>query len=180
MNKFSTFISIILLIIAGSFIINAPLHSLEGTEYQIKAAMMVNFIQFVQWPEDDPDESADFLTIGIFGADNFGSILDSLNGRIVNEKQIKLLRINSTKELRQCQVVFVPESESNHTDEILAAVNGFPVLTIGETDRFIQQGGIIRFFIEQNHVRFEINRTAAYHSKLKISAKLMEIARVVD
>jgi hypothetical protein len=180
MKKILSNIAVILSFISVIIFHVAPLHSLEGTEYQIKAAMMINFIQFVQWPNDDPDQSTDFLTIGIFGADNFGSILDSLKGRIVNGKQLKLLRLNSTKELRQCQVVFVPESESHHTDEILAAVNGFPVLTIGETDRFIQLGGIIRFFIEQNHVRFEINKTAANHSKLKISAKLMEIARVVD
>jgi hypothetical protein len=175
MNNFSTFKSIILLIIISSLISGAPARSLEGTEYQIKAAMMINFIQFVQWPDDDPD-----LTIGIFGSNVFGGALDSIDGRIVNDKQVKLLHLNSIKELKQCQVVFVPESESYRADEILNAVNGFPVLTIGETERFAQLGGIIRFYLEQNHVRFEINKTAANHSKLKISAKLMEIARVRD
>jgi hypothetical protein len=180
MNKFSALIPFIIFIVAGSLIPGTPARSLEGTEYQIKAAMMINFIQFVDWPTDDPGQSPDFLTIGIFGADNFGSAIDSIDGRIVNEKQLKLLRLNSTKELKQCQVVFVPESESYRLSEILSSLNGVPVLTIGESDRFIQQGGIIRFYLEQNHVRFEINKTAANHSKLKISAKLMEIARVRD
>jgi hypothetical protein len=180
MSKISTFISIILLIIIGSPMVGAPARSLEGTEYQIKAAMMMNFIQFVQWPDENQSQPPGFITIGVFGADNFNGAIGTLNGRIVSGKQIKLLRLNSTKELKQCQIVFVPESESYHTDEILAAVNGAPVLTIGESDHFIQMGGIIRFYLEKNHVRFEINKSAAANSKLKISAKLMEIARVID
>ena len=156
-----------------------PARSLEGTEYQIKAAMMINFIQFVEWP-DDPDKSEELLVLGIIGADNFGDTLNHIQGRIVNGKLLTLRRFNSTQDLNHCQVVFVPESESYRINEILTSLNGAPVLTIGETDKFTQLGGIIGFYIDENHVGFEINKTAAMQSKLKISAKLMEIARVID
>jgi hypothetical protein len=175
MNKFSTVIFFILLFLSGSLMSGGPARSLEGTEYQIKAAMMINFIQFVEWP-DDPE----LLVLGIIGADNFGDTLNHIQGRIVNGKLLTLRRFNSTQDLNQCQVVFVPESESHRIHEILTSLNGAPVLTIGETDNFTQLGGIIGFYIDENHVRFEINKTAAMHSKLKISAKLMEIARVID
>jgi hypothetical protein len=179
MKSLLTFIFTILLIIAASLIPGAPARSLEGTEYQIKAAMMLNFIQFIDWP-DDPDLPNNFLTIGIIGEDDFKDSLDSIEGRIVNGKQLTLRRFNCIHELNQCQILFVPESESYRMKEILTFLKGVPVLTIGESDRFTQMGGIIRFYIEENHVRFEINKAAAIYSKLKISAKLMEIARVVD
>jgi hypothetical protein len=179
MNKSSTVIFIILLILSGSLMPGAPARSLEGTEYQIKAAMMINFIKFVEWP-DDPNKSEELLVFGIIGEDKFGDTLNQIQDRIVNGKLLTLRRFNSTQDLNQCQVVFVPESESYRINEILASLSGWPVLTIGETDNFTQLGGIIRFYIDENHVRFEINKTAAMQSKLKISAKLMEIARVID
>jgi hypothetical protein len=179
MKKFLSCIVIFIVFTAGSILCNAPARSLEGTEYQIKAAMMINFFQFVDWPEES-DQSMELLTLGIIGADKFNGVLDSVEGRIVNGKRLKLRRFNSTRELNQCQILFVPESESYRADEILKSLNGAPVLTIGETERFTRMGGIIRFYIEENHVRFEINKTAANRSKLKISAKLMEIARVID
>jgi len=179
MKKFSIFIAVTLFALTGNLIFRAPALSLEGGEYQIKAAMMVNFIQFVEWP-NDPDLPADSLTIGVFGTDNFKETLDQIEGRIINGKRLAVRYLTSPKDLSQCQVVFVPESESYRMNEILRCVNGYPILTVGETDKFIQSGGIIRFYLEQNHVRFEINKTSAVNSKLKISAKLLEIARIVD
>jgi hypothetical protein len=179
MKKLFVYIFILLLIIFGSMIDGDPARSLEGTESQIKAAMMMNFIQFVEWP-DDPDKSEELIVVGIIGADNFGGSLDHIEGRIVNGKLLTIRRFNSTKELGQCQVLFVPDSESYRLNEILNSLNGTPVLTVGEAEKFTQLGGIIRFYLEENHVRFEINKTAANRSNLKISAKLMEIARVID
>ncbi len=170
---------IILIYTAVILLCSAPALCLEGSEYQIKAAMMINFIKFVDWPEpaDQPLES---LTIGIIGQDGFGDILDSVEGRVVNGKPLKLRRFKSVQDLNQCQVLFVPASESYRIHEIIKFLNAAPVLTIGETEKFTRAGGIIRFYIEENHVRFEINKTAAAQSGLKISAKLMEIARVID
>ena len=179
MKKFPSFISFILFIITGIMISGPPARSLEGTEYQIKAAMMINFIQFIDWPED-PNHPSNTLTIGIIGEDNFGKTLDSIEGRIINGKQLTIRRFNAVSQVDQCQILFVPQSESFRLNEIFKFLNGTPVLTIGEADKFNQLGGIIRFYLEQNHVRFEINKSAADQSKLKISAKLMEIARVVD
>jgi hypothetical protein len=179
MKSLPAFIFIILLIITASMIPGTPARSLEGTEYQIKAAMMVNFIQFIDWP-DDPGRSGDLMTIGIIGADNFGPTLDAIEGRIVNGKQLKIRRFKSIQEISQCQILFVPESETSRINEIISSLRGTPVLTIGEAERFTQLGGIIRFYIEEKHVRFEINQTAAIQSKLKISAKLMEIAKIIN
>ena len=153
---------------------------LEGTEYQIKGAMMLNFIKFVEWPDPENEQNRDDIIIGIIGQDNFGNMLEHIDGRFISSKQVKIKRLNSLKGLSECQVLFVSASESFRTYQILRAVDGYPVLTIGEDDDFTRLGGIIRFYSEENHIRFEINQTAAVQSELKISAKLLEIARVIQ
>ena len=180
MKKYLIYITICILSLAGTLLSGKQVQSLEGTEFQIKAAMMVNFIQFVEWPEDDPNLPVDSIILGIIGEDNFGNTLDQIEGRIINGKRLTILRFNTLKDLNKCQVLFVPESESYRMYEILKSVNGYPILTIGESEGFTQLGGVISFYLEKNHIRFEINKSAALNSNLRISAKLMEIARVVE
>lgn len=178
MKKFLIYISAILICFSGTAFFISPGRCLEGTEYQIKAAMIVNFIQFVEWP-DEPEQENDSLVVGVIGKDNFGDAFDRIEGRMVNGKQLILKRFTSLEGLNKCQVLFISSSESYRMYEILKSVSGYPVLTIGEADGFIQLGGIIRFFLDNNHIRFEINKAAALNSNIKISAKLLEIARVV-
>jgi uncharacterized protein DUF4154 len=174
---------IILSIIAFMVFSGSAGHCLEGKEYQIKGAMMLNFIKFVQWPEKPPDQSIDIgeatLTIGIIGKDNFGNTLDQIEGRRIGNKQISIRRIKAVNQLSGCQVLFISESESHRCYEILREVSGMPVLTIGEDEDFIRLGGIIRFYNEKNHIRFEINQSAAQTSDLKLSVKLLEVATAI-
>lgn len=161
------------------FISVRPLWALEGTEYQIKGAMMINFIKFVQWPEPFNGPSDTTITIGIIGENNFGNTLDQIEGRNIGEKQISIRRVYSINQLPGCHVLFIGASESHRSYQILREVAGTPVLTIGEDEDFIRLGGIIRFYNEKNHIRFEINQTAAQKSDLRLSAKLLEVAAAV-
>jgi hypothetical protein len=159
----------------------------EGTEYQIKAAMILNFIKFVQWPAQSADQFPDQLndltnptiTIGIFGKDNFGNTLDQIEGRKIGNKQLSVRHIKSMNQLSGCQILFVSASDSHRTYQILREISGMPVLTIGEDEDFIRLGGIIRFYSEKNHIRFEVNQTAALKSDLKLSVKLLEVAAAI-
>jgi hypothetical protein len=157
---------------------------LEGTEYQIKGAMILNFIKFVQWPEKSPDQLLNdktdtTLTIGIIGKDNFGNTLDQIEGRKIGNKKLSVRHIKSLNQLSGCQILFISESEAHRTYQILRATSGMPILTIGEDEDFIQLGGIIRFYDEKNHIRFEVNQTAALKSDLKLSVKLLEVAAAI-
>ena len=161
---------------------------LEGTEYQIKGAMILNFIKFVQWPEQSqgqlPDQLNDktdtTVTIGIIGKDNFGNTLNQIEGRKIGNKQLSIRHIKSVSQLSDCQILFISESESHRTYQILREISGMPILTIGEDEDFIQLGGIIRFYDEKNHIRFEVNQTAALKSDLKLSVKLLEVAAAIQ
>ncbi|MBC2717251.1 MAG: YfiR family protein [Desulfobacteraceae bacterium] len=170
----------LIFIIIAFMVFSGTGYCLEGMEYQIKGAMMMNFIKFVKWPDQLIDKTGATITIGIIGKDNFGNTLDHIEGRSIGGKQLAIRHINSLSQLSDCQVLFVGTSESHRCYQILREVSGTPVLTIGEDEDFIRMGGIIRFYNEKNHIRFEINQTAALKSDLKLSAKLLEVAAAIQ
>jgi len=155
-------------------------HCLEGTEYQIKGAMMMNFIKFIEWPDQLTENTGNTITIGIIGKGIFGNTLDQINGRSIGDKKLSIRHIKSLNQLSACQVIFVCASESYRCYQILKEVSGEPILTIGEDEDFIRLGGIIRFYNEKSHIRFEINQTAALRSDLQLSVKLLEVAAAIQ
>jgi hypothetical protein len=153
---------------------------LEGTEDQIKSAMMVNFIKFIQWPESVTQETGGLITIGVFCNDHFEQALEPVQGRTVGSYRIAVRRITDLDQMTGCQVLYICSSETHRIDQIFSWVYRRPILTIGEDENFLRSGGIIRFYMEKKHIRFEINKTAALGSNLQISAKLIEIAEVFE
>ena len=121
--------------------------------------------------------------IGILGTDPFGNVLD----RIVADKKIgsrgfvvrRYKWSKDLKDLRECQILFVSSSEKVHTDEILEFVKWLPILTIGETPGFAERGGVIRFTVEDNRVRFEVSVDAAHNANLNISSRLLTLAKII-
>jgi hypothetical protein len=149
-------------------------------EYQVKAAFLFNFAKFVEWPADAFAGPRDPVAICVVGKDPFGESLDSVvRGETVSGRPLVVRRTRQALEARGCQVVFLPQSERGHQDEILSSVEGASILTVGEDDGFLTGGGIIRFVLEENRVRFEINLAAAEANGLKLSSRLLRLARSV-
>jgi hypothetical protein len=147
-------------------------------EYRVKAAFLLNFTKFTEWPESAFGDPKSSLSICILGADPFGRILDqTLVGEVVNSRKVVVQRIQSAPPLKACQVLFVGKLEEDIA-KTLATV-GPGVLTVGEDRGFIRGGGMICFLIEAGRVRFDINQTAAETGGLKLSSKLLKVARQV-
>jgi hypothetical protein len=140
-------------------------------EYQVKAAFIYNFAKFVAWPA-----SAGPLVIGIVGEDPFGALLDNaVRGKTAAGRPIEVRRLSDGDNLDACQILFVSASEKRRFADLLhRAGNG--VLTVGELPQFVQDGGIVRFFLDKNRVRFQINVKAAERSGLKIHSQLLSLA----
>jgi len=148
-------------------------------ESQVKAAMLCNFVQFVEWPSDAYPSSDAPLTIAVLNPNPFGEVLDQLaHGKSVAGHPIVVRHVDSVDDIQGCQAVFVPASRNNDLDAIMHRIEGKPVLSIGETDSFPWAGGILRFYTEDNKLRFEVNAEAASHARLTISSKLMKLARI--
>ncbi len=82
-------------------------------------------------------------------------------------------------EIQGCHVLFIGEGEKGQLASVLANVKGSPVLTVGESERFVNEGGMIGFSLEENKIRFEINLESAEKANLKISARLLTLAKTV-
>jgi len=148
------------------------------SEYQVKAAFLYNFTKFVEWPASAFPEASTPFTIGIIGENPFGGELErAVKNKDVGGHRFAVKEIKSLSELKSCHILFISKSERRRLAEILAAVGSAPVLTVSETDRFLQAGGLINFLLEGNKVRFEISDPAAKSAGLKISSKLLHLAR---
>ncbi|MDB6019845.1 MAG: hypothetical protein JWR19_4334, partial [Pedosphaera sp.] len=118
------------------------------------------------------------VVIGVVGESPMGPELHrSIMGKTVNGRALEVRQIGSLGELKNCQMVFICSSEKKRLPEILKAVGDASVLTVGETDNFTEAGGMINLVREGNKVRFEINDNAARRVRLKISSKLLSLAR---
>jgi YfiR/HmsC-like len=161
------------------FACSSPARADEPLASQVKAAFLLNFTKFVQWPAlAFADEHAP-LAICILGADPFGNTLDEMvKGEAVNGRELVVQRIGRQPAPKACQVLFVtaPEKEAHR---VLAEL-GPGVLTVGEGEKFLQDGGIIAFVIQDRRVRFDIAQSAAARAMLTISSRLMNVARTVE
>lgn len=149
-------------------------------EYQVKAAFLPNFARYVDWPAASMPEAGSPLIIGIVGDDPFGGILDGfLRGTLANGHPIQLQRLRWNDSLNGCQLIFISSSEVEHLPAILRSLNGSSVLTVSDIERFSLSGGVIELRMVGNRVRFDINLAAADEAHLKVSSKLLNVARAV-
>lgn len=149
-------------------------------EYEVKAAFLYHFAQFVEWPEEAFKDANGLLTYCTIGDDPFRGSLDaSLNGRTLGARSFRALHFKQPQDIQGCQVLFVGAEQKKFLPAILASVKGKSVLTVGESEHFVQDGGMIGFVLEENKIRFEINLEAAQKARLKISSRLLALAKSV-
>jgi len=155
----------------------------DASEYLIKAGFIYNFAKFVEWPSTAFSQPDSPIMIGVLGTDPFGSVLDRLvEDKKIGQRGFVVKRYKwgkDLKDLKECKILFVSASEKAHIDEIVQAVKGLPILMVGETPGFAERGGIIRFTLEDNRVRFEINVDAAHQADLNISSRLLTLAKII-
>lgn len=167
---------LVLLALPGS----RPALAQEGapSEYQVKAAFLYHFGQFVEWPTNAFAGDRAPLVIGVFGGDPFHGDLERLvANQNINGHPIVVRQIKALPDLPGCQILFITAAAKNQEHDVLNAVSGKSVLTVGETEGFCEAGGMINFVIEDQQVHFDINNAAAKAVGLKISSKLLALAQ---
>ena len=178
MNKLFCHIIAVIVLLACSFS-QVCAEERKAGEYQVKALFLYNFINFVDWPADSSFNSSPTANICIVGEDPFGESLDDIRGETAKGKKLAIKFYRPYDEPRGCHLLFIPASEKNHTGRILKSIRETGVLTVADTEESARQGAVIGFFIEQKKVRFAVNTEAARRAGLKISAKLLRLARIV-
>jgi len=170
------------LLLVGAWVL--PVRGVDAqqspTEYQVKAAYVLNFLKFVEWPGDSNADIHERWIIGIVGENPFGDELTQIiTGKTVQGHELGVRQFHPGEDFRVCQVLFISASEKKRLPTILAALNGLSVLTVGDMDHFIESGGTIQFVMEEKRVRFAIDISASSRARLKVSSKLLSLARTV-
>jgi hypothetical protein len=171
--RLRAFVTVLLVIVRAATVLAAGVDG--ASEYELKAAFLFNFAKYVDWPDQDPGGAGPPVCIGVVGPDPFGATLDHLlAGKTVHARPIALRRFASIDVVHGCHVVFV-----SHAAEPVAAPDTWSrpgVLTVGETDAFLERGGVIAFAMEGGKLRFSINAAAADRAGLKLSSQLLKLA----
>jgi hypothetical protein len=192
--------SLIVLALVLSVTVFAPRGQAETTtsrEYQVKAAFLYNFTMFTDWPKEKIADGNDPIVIGIIGDDPFDDAFEPVKNKKVKGKDVVIKRFKGFEELKKsgekdgsqpqpqiktlkkCHVLFICSSEKKGLGEIIDLVQDNNVLTVSDIEGFLEAGGIISFVMEEKKVNFEINNISAEKAGLKISSKLLRLAKRV-
>jgi hypothetical protein len=148
-------------------------------EYQVKAAFLLNFTRFIEWPPSSfPSDQAPII-IGILGVNPFGSYLNEI---VTDEKigthPLIVQQYKSINDLKSCHILFINKLETEYLAQVAGILKGKDILTVSDAPDFLRQGGMILFFTRNNKIQFQINLDAVKATKLDISSKLLRLAEI--
>lgn len=152
----------------------------QYSEYEVKAAYIFNFAKFIEWPESYLP--GDTLYLCVFKNDPFGIILEkTMIGRKVNGKDWKIKRINSIDDIDKCHILIFSGIKQHEMLSLMPKIGNKPIVTIGdEMQNFCQIGGVINFMPQFSDRQFEINKDIADDIRIKISPKLLLLAKIIS
>jgi hypothetical protein len=149
-------------------------------EYELKAAMLYNLTRFVEWPPSAFHDPQAPIQLCIIGRDPFGSTLASIVVKqTVNGRPVLIRHSQNDAGILACHLLYISSSERKTISQIFATLKGSSVLTVGEMTQFAAHGGMIQFSLEEQHVRFDINLDAVSRAGLKLSSRLLVLARII-
>lgn len=171
---------ILLAIVAAAMLLGSPAEAQAQAiheEGRVKAAFLVRFGQFIDWPADTFKATDGVFVIGVIGST---SVLDGLqqlaSNRAAAGRAVSVHAIRSGNDLPHMHVLFVGTSERGRMAEHVASVAGRPVLVVGEWDEAVAQGAAINFMLIERRVRFEIALDTAQKAGLVVSSRLLSVA----
>lgn len=151
----------------------------KPTEYEVKAAYLINFGKFVRSTAQRPARSS--FDICILGRDPMGQALDTLAANVsINNLPVHIRRLPDVSEAKTCAILFISTSDQDRLREDLAILDDADVLTVSDAPDFLQRGGMIQFLLVSNHVRFSVNLDAVNHAHLELSSELLRVASFVS
>ena len=171
-----TYIGLFVVVLAFAW----PLHAQNSTTAEVKAAFLFNFARFTEWPSESFATPTSPLVVGVMGDETMRLTLETLSkGKQIGGRSLATKNVQDPKDLGDVHMVFVGGSSGAKALDLLKAVNGLPILTVGDVDRFCDKGGMITFLVEQNRVRFEIRYDATEHARLRVSSRVLTLAKTV-
>jgi hypothetical protein len=172
----------VIILATAPVVAQTPTGAVINREYAIKAAFLYQFLNYVDWPADSFAEDSAPFVIGVHEANPFDNVLNLVvQDKKVAGRSIEIRGLRSASDVTKCHILFVPKSVPKAMqDAVIKAAHGSHTLTVGESDDFIDRGGAARFFLEGNKVRFEFNKDVLAKDNLKVSSKLLALAKIAS
>jgi hypothetical protein len=144
----------------------------------VTAAFLLNFAKFTDWPADvlAPDAP---LVICVADATMAEAVSTAVAGKMVGTHQINVMRVSSDQVPRTCGVLYVTDLDARRTDAIVAAMRGMSVLSVSNSEEFTRRGGVAHLYLADGSMRFAVNVAAAERARLRLSSRLLSLARIV-
>lgn len=160
---------------------SARAHAQTDLEQKVKAAFLFNFLKFVTWPQNRAPADREPYVMCVIGDERFARTLDlAIHDKTVSGHTVEVRDPDAGGSLDACHLAYLTPGHSvSATEAALGLASGAGVLTVHEADAAVASG-VIRFFLDQQRVRFEINTTAAQRENLQVSSRLMELAERVQ
>lgn len=155
--------------------------AVQEDECVMKSAFLGKFARYIKWPEKAGmnDRKKPFV-IGILGESLLGTHIAKLySGKTIEDKEVEIRYISTLRGIYGCHILFIPSSLEKILDRIITVTRNEPILTVGDTSGFAEQGVLINFYVSENKIRFEINVPAVRNASLKVDSLLLEVARIV-
>jgi hypothetical protein len=164
---------ILVMLLAAVTMVNAQ----DRPTHEIHAAMLFNFIKYVQWPNEG--EAGEFV-VGVIGDDNvFNTLNQWYNGKPKGSKKYVIKKLSSADESSTCQVVYIGKSKNKEFDNVKNSISGKSVLTITDGNGLGQKGSCINFKVIEGKLKFELNQSTLTSSNLKVSSQLSSMAILI-
>jgi hypothetical protein len=158
-----------------------PAQKPGSREYQLKAVFLFNFTQFVDWPSSSFGSEDSPLVIGVIGENPFGNFLEqTVSGENKNGHPVVVQYYQDEEEALSCHILFINTKEPKKHREVIAAMRGKNILTVSDVPDFTNQGGIVRFFTNNNKIKLQINLDACRATDIVPSSKLLRLAEIIE
>jgi hypothetical protein len=163
--------------ICSAILMIGSTYAQERPTHEIHAAMVYNFIKYVQWP--DEAEAGEFV-VGVLGEDNvFNTLKTWYDGKPKGSKKYVVKKLASSAEANSCHVVYVGKSKNKEFENIKASTTGKSILTVTDGNGLGQKGSCINFKVIDGKLKFELNQTTVTGSNLKVSSQLSSMAILI-
>lgn len=152
----------------------------NATTGEVKAAFLYNFARFTEWPADAFDDPAAAFVIGVAGDEVLRQTVEHLTrGKAISGRALRTRHVKETQDVPGVQILFIGGTSASRAAELVKEAGTRPILTVGDVERFCQKGGMIAFQIEQNRVRFEVQIDATESARLKVSSRVLTLAKAI-
>lgn len=149
-------------------------------ESQVKGALIPKIANFVEWPETAFSSSNAPLVVAILGTDPFGAEFEqAMKQQRIHSRPVIVQRYNTWAHTNDCHILIVGRSEAPRMEQLVRRIGTRPILTLGDFAGFAEQGGVVNFIKVDGRIRFEVNLEAADKQRLRVSARLLQVSRVV-